>query len=120
MPVGIHDANPEVIVLNHTEPRSGGAYALYQFWLVRIQKGLTLPPGPKLKKRKIVTNRNRDASEVSIRTLEATESVRSLILSLNLPFKEKIAMEDQINNLSHESDCLLGIMSYNKTCYKKK
>jgi hypothetical protein len=73
-----------------------------------------------MKKVKSVSNRNRKTSEVSLKTVEATESVRSFIHSLSLPLEEKIAMEDQINNLSHETNCLLDIISNSKTGYQKK
>jgi hypothetical protein len=76
--------------------------------------------GTDVKKDKSVSNRNRKTSKVSLKTIEATESVRSLIHSLNLPLEEKIAMEDQINNLSHETNCLLDIISNSKTSYQKK
>lgn len=99
------------------------------WWLLaRIQKKINTTSttiylaklGTDMKKDKSVSNRNRKTSEVSLKTAEATESVRSLIHSLNLPLEEKIAMEDQINNLSHETNCLLDIISNSKMGYQKK
>jgi hypothetical protein len=37
-----------------------------------------------------------------------------------MSLEEKIAMEDQINNLSHENNCLLDIISNSKKDYQKK
>jgi hypothetical protein len=37
-----------------------------------------------------------------------------------MPLEEKVAMEDQINNLSHESNCLLDIIGNSKKDYQKK
>jgi len=66
-----------------------------------------------------VNQKNKDYS-VSFRTAEAAESVRSLIHSLSIPLEEKITMEDQINELSHESNCLMDIMSNSEKAYQKK
>jgi CO dehydrogenase/acetyl-CoA synthase delta subunit len=55
-----------------------------------------------------------------VTTIEAAESVRSLIHSLSMSLEEKIVMEDQINNLSHENNCLLDIISNSKKDYQKK
>jgi hypothetical protein len=74
----------------------------------------------KIKKDKSVVNWNKKDYEISLRTIEATDSVRSLIHSLSMPLEEKVAMEDQINNLSHESNCLLDIISNSKKGYQKK
>jgi hypothetical protein len=57
---------------------------------------------------------------VSLRTIEAAEAVRSIIHSLNMSLEERVAMEDQINNLSHESNCLLDIISNGRRDYQKK
>ncbi|HZD33703.1 MAG TPA: hypothetical protein VE130_00745 [Nitrososphaeraceae archaeon] len=69
--------------------------------------------------RKSVPGDERKSYGVSLRTIKAAESVRSLIHSLSISLEEKIAMEDQIDNLSHESDCLLDIISNSKKEYKK-
>lgn len=74
----------------------------------------------KMKKVKSTSNRVIKGDEVSLRTAKAAESVRSLIHSLSMPLEEKIAMEDQINELSHEGNCLLDIMSNSKKAYQKK
>ena len=57
---------------------------------------------------------------VSLRTIESAESVRHLIHSLSLSLEEKVAMEDQINELSHKSDCLLDIISSSNRNYRQK
>ena len=74
----------------------------------------------KTRKEKRMVNQNRKNQDISLRTIEAAESVRSLIHSLSMSLEEKIAMEDQINNLSHESNCLLDIISNSKKDYQKK
>lgn len=73
----------------------------------------------KISKDRRMVNKNR-RQDISSRTIEATESVRSLIHSITLPLEEKIAMEDQINDLSHETNCLLDIISSCKKNYQKK
>lgn len=73
----------------------------------------------KISKDRRMVNKNRKRQDISSRTIEATESVRSLIQSLTLPLEEKIAMEDQINDLSHENNCLLDIISSCKKHYQK-
>jgi hypothetical protein len=65
----------------------------------------------KVRKDKRMAKRNGKNQEMSLRTIESAESVRRLIHSLNLPLEEKVAMEDQINELSHKSNCLLDIFS---------
>ena len=58
---------------------------------------------------------------MSIRLIEAADSIRSIIHTLRTSLEEKIAMEDQINKLSHESNCLLYIISNSsKKDYQKK
>jgi hypothetical protein len=73
-----------------------------------------------IKKDKSIVNQNKRNQVVSLRTIEAAESVRSIIHSLNMSLEEKVAMEDQINNLSHESNCLLDIISNSRRDYQKK
>jgi hypothetical protein len=65
-------------------------------------------------------NQNRKNQDISLLTIEAAESVRSLIHSLSMSLEEKISMEDQINNMSHENNCLLDIISNSKKDYQKK
>jgi hypothetical protein len=72
------------------------------------------------RKEKRMVNQNRKNQDMSLRTIEAAESVRSLIHPLSMSLEEKIAMEDQINNLSHESNCLIDIISNSKKDYQKK
>jgi hypothetical protein len=67
-----------------------------------------------------MVNQNRKNQDISLRTIEAAESVRSLIHSLSMSLEEKIAMEDQINSLSHGNNCLLDIISNSKKDYQKK
>ena len=74
----------------------------------------------KISKDRRMVNKNRKRQDISSRTIEATESVRSLIHSITLPLEEKIAMEDQINDMSHENNCLLDIISSCKKNYQKK
>jgi hypothetical protein len=73
-----------------------------------------------IKKDKSIVNQNKRNQVVSLRTIEAAESVRSIIHPLNMSLEEKVAMEDQINNLSHESNCLLDIISNSRRDYQKK
>ena len=75
----------------------------------------------KLKKAERTVKREKKEYELSIRLIEATDSIRSLIHTLNTSLEEKIAMEDQINKLSHEGNCLLDIISNTaKKDYQKK
>jgi len=74
----------------------------------------------KISKDRRMVNKNRKRQDISSRTIEATELVRSLIHSLTMPLEEKIAMEDQINDLSHENNCLLDIISSCEKNYQKK
>jgi hypothetical protein len=68
-----------------------------------------------------MVKRDKKEYEVSIRLIEATDSIRSIIHTLSATLEEKIAMEDQINKLSHESNCLLDIISNtSKKDYRKK
>jgi hypothetical protein len=74
-----------------------------------------------LKKADNTVKRDKKEYQVSIRLIEATDSILSLIHNLSTPLEEKIAMEDQINKLSHESNCLLDIISNtSKKDYQKK
>jgi len=72
------------------------------------------------RKDKRMAKRNDKNQEMSLRTIESAESVRRLIHSLNLPLEEKVAMEDQINELSHKSNCLLDIISSSNRNYRQK
>ena len=74
----------------------------------------------KVRKDKRMAKRNRKNLDVSLQTIESAESVRRLIHSLNLSLEEKVAMEDQINELSHKSDCLLDIISSSNRNYRQK
>lgn len=75
----------------------------------------------KLKKTASKIERGKKENEVSTRLIQSTDSIRSLIHGLSTPLEEKIAMEDQINKLSHESNCLLDIISNtSKKDYQKK
>ncbi|MGI0044308.1 MAG: hypothetical protein ACRD47_11400 [Nitrososphaeraceae archaeon] len=74
----------------------------------------------KSRKEKRMVNQNRKNQDMTLRTIEAAESVRSLIHPLSMSLEEKIAMEDQINNLSHENNCLIDIISNSKKDYQKK
>lgn len=74
----------------------------------------------KSRKVKRMVNQNRKNQDMSLRTIEAAESVRSLIHSLSMSLEEKITMEDQINNLSHENNGLIDIISNRKKDYQKK
>ena len=74
----------------------------------------------KIRKDKRMINQNRKNKDISLRTIEAAESVKSLIHSLTLSLEEKITMEDQINDLLHENNCLLDIISNSKKDYQKK
>ncbi len=74
----------------------------------------------KVRKDKKVAKRNGNGQEISLQTIESAESVRRLIYSLNLPLEEKVAMEDQINELSHKSNCLLDIISSSNRNYRQK
>ena len=57
----------------------------------------------------------------SSRLIEAIDSIRTLIHTRSTYLEEKIAMEDQINKLSHESNCLIDIISNtSKKDYQKK
>jgi len=68
-----------------------------------------------------IVKRDKKEYEVSIRLIEATDSIRSIIHTLSTTLEEKIAMEDQINMLSHESNCLLDIIgNTSKKDYRKK
>jgi len=67
-----------------------------------------------------MVNQNRKNQDMTLRTIEAAESVRSLIHPLSMSLEEKIATEDQINNLSHENNCLIDIISNSKKDYQKK
>lgn len=67
-----------------------------------------------------MAKRNWKNQDISLRTIESVESVRHLIYSLNLSLEEKIAMEDQINDLSHKSNCLLDIISNSDRNYRQK
>jgi hypothetical protein len=67
-----------------------------------------------------MVNQSKKSQDISLRTTEAAESVKSLIHSLSMSLEEKIAMEDQINNLSHENNCLLDIISNSRKDYQKK
>jgi hypothetical protein len=73
----------------------------------------------KLKKSK-TRNQNMKSQDISLRTIEAAETVRSLIHSISLSLEEKVAMEDQINDLSHGNNCLLDIISNTKKNYQEK
>jgi hypothetical protein len=73
-----------------------------------------------MKKGKSIVNQNRKEQVVSLRTIEAAESVRSIIHSLSVSLEEKVALEDQINNLSHEFNCLLDIIGTGRKDYQKK
>jgi len=75
----------------------------------------------KMKKAKRTVKRDKNEYEASTRLIEATDSIQSLIHTLSTPLEEKIAMEDQINKLSHESNCMLDIISNtNRKDYQKK
>ena len=74
----------------------------------------------KISKDRRMVNKNRKRQDISSRTIEATESVRSLIHSIILPLEEKIAMEDQINNLSHENSCLLDLITNSDMDHQEK
>jgi hypothetical protein len=75
----------------------------------------------KFKEAKLTVNQNEKEDQTSLRLIEATDSIRTLIHTLSTPLEEKIAMEDQINKLSHESNCLLDIISNtSKKDYQKK
>lgn len=75
----------------------------------------------KMKKAKLTVKRDKKEYEVSTRLIEVTDSILSLIHTLSTPLEEKIVMEDQINKLSHESNCLLDIISnISKKDYQKK
>jgi hypothetical protein len=74
----------------------------------------------KVRKDKRMAKGSRNNQEISLRTIESAESVRRLIHSLNLSLEEKVAMEDQINELSHKSDCLLDIISSSNRNYRQK
>ena len=94
----------------------------------RKRKGLTLLLNiiyltrmvVKVRKDKRMAKRNRKNLDVSLQTIESAESVRRLIHSLSLSLEEKVAMEDQTNELSHKSDCLLDIISSSNRNYRKK
>ena len=74
-----------------------------------------------LKKAARTVKRDKKEYEVSMRLIESTDSIRSIIHTLSTPLEEKIAMEDQINKMSHESNCLLDIISNtSKKDYQKK
>lgn len=74
-----------------------------------------------MKKAKLTVKRDKKEYELSTRLIEVTDSILSLIRTLSTPLEEKIAMEDQINKLSHESNCLLDIISnISKKDYQKK
>lgn len=75
----------------------------------------------KFKEAKPAVNQNEKEDQTSSRLIKATDSIRALIRTLSTPLEEKIAMEDQINKLSHESNCLLDIISNTtKKDYQKK
>ena len=74
----------------------------------------------KIRNDKRMAKRTRENQEISLRTIESAESVRKLIHSLNLSLEEKVAMEDQINELSHKSNCLLDIISNSNRNYRQK
>lgn len=75
----------------------------------------------KMKKAKRTVKRDKNEYEASTRLIEATDSIQSLIHTLSTPLEEKITMEDQINKMSHESNCLLDIISNTtKKDYQKK
>jgi hypothetical protein len=74
----------------------------------------------KPRKEKRTVDQNRKNQDLSLLTIEAAESTRSLIHSLGMSLEEKIAMEDQINYLSHENNCLIDIISNSKKDYQKK
>ena len=74
----------------------------------------------KPRKEKRTVDQNKRNQDLSLLTIEAAESIRSLIHSLSMSLEEKIAMEDQINDLSHETNCLLDIISNCKKNYQKK
>jgi hypothetical protein len=74
----------------------------------------------KIRKDKRMAKRNGKEQDISLRTIESAESVRRLIHSLKLPLEEKVAMEDQINELSHKSNCLLDIISSSNRNYRQK
>ncbi len=65
-------------------------------------------------------DQNTKSHVISLRAIEAAESLRSLIHSLSLSLEERVAMEDQINDLLHKSNCLLDIISNSKKNYQKK
>jgi hypothetical protein len=71
----------------------------------------------KVRKDKRMAKRNGKNQEISLQTIESAESVRRLIHSLNLPLEEKVAMEDQINELSHKSNCLLAIETIGRSYF---
>jgi len=74
-----------------------------------------------LKRAARTVKRDKKEYEVSTRLTESTDSIRSIIHNLSTPLEEKIAMEDQINKMSHESNCLLDIIGNNiKKDYQKK
>lgn len=81
----------------------------------------TLQVNMKMKKANLTVKRDKKEYEVSTRLIEVTDSILSLIHTLSAPLEEKIVMEDQINKLSHESNCLLDIISnISKKDYQKK
>ena len=100
------DSNSEMSL---EEKRINITYIIYLSRMVR-----------KVRKDKRMAIRNGKNQEMSIRTIESAESVRRLIHSLNLPLEEKVAMEDQINELSHKSNCLLDIISSSNRNYRQK
>jgi hypothetical protein len=65
-------------------------------------------------------DQNTKSHVISLRAIEAAESLRSLIHSLSLSLEERVAMEDQIKELSHKSNSLLDIISNSKKNYQKK
>jgi predicted RNA-binding protein with EMAP domain len=72
----------------------------------------------KVRKDKKMAKRNGNDQETSLRTIESAESVRHLIHSLKLSLEEKV--EDQINELSHKSNCLLEIISSSNRNHRQK
>lgn len=74
-----------------------------------------------MKKAKLTVKRDKKEYEVSTKLIEVTDSILSHIHTLSIPLEEKIVMEDQINKLSHESNCLLDVISnISKKDYQKK
>jgi hypothetical protein len=52
-------------------------------------------------------SKNQGREAISQRAREAAESVQKIISSIGMTMENKIAIEDQIKNLSHETESML-------------